>query len=99
MRPLTLRSRDARSAFLLALVAYVPPFFSAPGALAADTKTYLYLNPGRLLQRPVEFVRYPGGSHGVQTPSQLIDRITRSADWFERWLAAARPQSAEAAGG
>ena len=53
MRPLTLRSRDAWSACVLGLVAFVPPFFSAPGALAADTKTYLYLNPGRLLQRAI----------------------------------------------
>lgn len=35
----------------LALLAYVPPFFSAPGKVAADTKSYLYLDPGRLLAR------------------------------------------------
>jgi arabinofuranan 3-O-arabinosyltransferase len=36
---------------LLALVAYVPPFLTAPGKVAADTKQYLYLDPGRLLAR------------------------------------------------
>ena len=34
---------------LLALVAYVPYLLSSPGRVAADTKQYLYLDPGRLL--------------------------------------------------
>ena len=36
---------------LLALLAYVPPLLTAPGKVAADTKQYLYLDPGRLLCR------------------------------------------------
>ena len=36
-------------ALLLALVAYVPYLLSSPGRVAADTKQYLYLDPGRLL--------------------------------------------------
>ncbi|HEX6311695.1 MAG TPA: alpha-(1-_3)-arabinofuranosyltransferase family protein, partial [Acidimicrobiia bacterium] len=36
---------------LLALLAYVPALFTAPGKVAADTKQYLYLDPGRLLER------------------------------------------------
>ena len=44
--------RGERLAHLgLALVAYVPPLWSAPGRVGADTKTYLYLDPGRLLDR------------------------------------------------
>ncbi len=35
----------------LALLAYVPVMLSSPGQVAADTKTYLYLDPGRLLSR------------------------------------------------
>lgn len=35
----------------LALVSYVPLLFSAPGVIGADTKTYLYLDPARLLSR------------------------------------------------
>ena len=35
----------------LALLAYVPFLLSSPGRVAADTKTYLYLDPGRLLER------------------------------------------------
>ncbi len=35
----------------LALLAYVPFLLSSPGKLAADTKQYLYLDPGSLLGR------------------------------------------------
>lgn len=35
----------------LALVAYLPLLLSAPGRISADTKAYLYLDPGRLLDR------------------------------------------------
>lgn len=40
------------------------------------------------LGREVEFVRYPGGFHTYQThaPSQAIDRVQRTGDWFDRWL-------------
>ncbi len=34
---------------LLALVAYVPALLTKPGRMPADTKLYLYLNPGRLI--------------------------------------------------
>ena len=33
----------------LAAVAYIPLLFTRPGWVSADTKTYLYLNPGQLL--------------------------------------------------
>lgn len=33
-----------------AVVAYVPIVLSSPGVVGADTKTYLYLDPGRLLR-------------------------------------------------
>ena len=36
---------------LLALMAYVPLLLTARGRVAADTKTYLYLDPSRLLER------------------------------------------------
>lgn len=39
------------SHLLLAALAYVPLLRTAPGRVAADTKTYLYLDPGRLLER------------------------------------------------
>jgi arabinofuranan 3-O-arabinosyltransferase len=36
---------------LLVLVSYVPLLFTAPGKVGADTKTYLYLDPSRLMSR------------------------------------------------
>src|ERR1700751_4293605 len=36
---------------LLALLAYVPVLLTKPGKVVADTKSYLYLDPGRLLER------------------------------------------------
>jgi arabinofuranan 3-O-arabinosyltransferase len=36
---------------LLVVVAYVPLLLTKPGRVGADTKTYLYLDPGRLLSR------------------------------------------------
>ena len=36
---------------LFAMLAYVPFLLSSPGKVSADTKAYLYLDPGRLLAR------------------------------------------------
>ena len=47
------RPRSALGYLLLALLAYVPPLLTAPGRVGADTKQYLYLDPGRLLSRSV----------------------------------------------
>ena len=47
------RRRSALGYSLLALLAYVPPLLTAPGRVGADTKQYLYLDPGRLLARSV----------------------------------------------
>src|SRR6476661_2625373 len=38
---------------LLALLAYVPVLLTKPGKVVADTKSYLYLDPGRMLGRAV----------------------------------------------
>ena len=35
------------------MVAYVPLLLTKPGRIGADTKTYLYLDPARLLSRAV----------------------------------------------
>jgi arabinofuranan 3-O-arabinosyltransferase len=37
----------------LAAVAYIPSFLTQPGKVAADTKQYLYLDPGRLIQSAI----------------------------------------------
>ena len=36
---------------LLAALAYVPVMLTSPGRVVADTKSYLYLDPSRLLER------------------------------------------------
>jgi dipeptidyl aminopeptidase/acylaminoacyl peptidase len=38
----------------------------------------------RLLGKETEFVRYPGGAHGVAPPSQLVDWVLRILDWDRR---------------
>jgi dipeptidyl aminopeptidase/acylaminoacyl peptidase len=38
----------------------------------------------RVLGKKAEFVRYPGGAHGVHSPSQTVDWITRTIDWNVR---------------
>lgn len=43
--------RPAWGTLLLAAVVYVPLLLTRPGEVGADTKTYLYLDPGRLLSR------------------------------------------------
>lgn len=50
-RPWVQRTRLPVGATLLALVAYVPLLLTKPGSVGADTKTYLYLDPSRLLSR------------------------------------------------
>jgi arabinofuranan 3-O-arabinosyltransferase len=44
-------SRDRVQALVLAAVAYLPLLANDVGRVAADTKAYLYLDPGRLLAR------------------------------------------------
>lgn len=45
------RLREAVPSAVLAAVIYVPLLLTRPGRVGADTKTYLYLDPGRMLER------------------------------------------------
>jgi arabinofuranan 3-O-arabinosyltransferase len=45
------RSPDRAVALFLAAVAYVPILLTSPGRVSADTKTYLTLDPGAVLER------------------------------------------------
>ncbi|MDT3438297.1 alpha-(1-_3)-arabinofuranosyltransferase family protein [Pseudofrankia sp. BMG5.37] len=45
--------RPSWATLLLAAVAYLPLLRTSPGRIGADTKAYLYLDPGRLLRRAV----------------------------------------------
>ncbi len=38
----------------------------------------------RLLSKEAEFIRYPGGFHGVRSPSQAVDWAKRMLDWNEQ---------------
>ena len=52
MRPaLRRRLREALPTAILAVTIYVPLLLTKPGRVGADTKTYLYLDPGRMLGR------------------------------------------------
>ncbi|MEY2590937.1 MAG: arabinofuranan 3-O-arabinosyltransferase [Acidimicrobiaceae bacterium] len=66
----------------LALLCYVPLLFTAPGEVGADTKSYLYLDPGRLLRRAVSM----WDPHiGLGTVShQTIGYIWPMGPWY--WL-------------
>lgn len=44
-----LRYSSWRDGFVLAVLSFLPPLFTSRGQVSADTKTYLYLNPGKLL--------------------------------------------------
>jgi arabinofuranan 3-O-arabinosyltransferase len=49
--PLRRRAREAVPSALLAATIYVPLLLTRPGRVGADTKSYLYLDPGRMLSR------------------------------------------------
>ena len=48
--PVRSRRSDLILAGVLGAISYIPLFFSKSGMVAADTKQYLYLDPGRLTQ-------------------------------------------------
>jgi arabinofuranan 3-O-arabinosyltransferase len=66
----------------LALLAYVPFLLSSPGRVSADTKTYLYLDPGRLLAR-APFLWDPHVGFGT-VPHQQIGYLFPMGPYF--WL-------------
>ncbi len=76
MRPLV------RAAALLAVIAYVPALTAAPGRMPADSKLYLYLDPGRLIADaagsfdPRQFAGW--------VPHQHIAYLWPAGPWF--WL-------------
>jgi arabinofuranan 3-O-arabinosyltransferase len=60
----------AVSSVALALVCYVPLLLTHRGKLGADTKTYLYINPGKLLSR-APFLWDPGVGLGTVTHQNI----------------------------
>jgi hypothetical protein len=73
----------------LALVAYVPLLLTAPGRVAADTKTYLYLDPAKLLSRAVSMWD-PDVGLGTVT-HQTIGYLWPMGPWFWAFDTAGAP--------
>lgn len=73
----------------LALVAYVPLLRTERGMVGADTKQYLYLDPGRLMHRAAS-VWDPATSMGTVT-HQNIGYLWPMGPWYRFWQAVGAP--------
>src|SRR5215216_3832639 len=65
---------------LLGLVAYVPLLLSARGKVAADTKLYLFLNPGRLMSDAPW--TWDTRQFGGWVPHQVVGYLWPAGPWF-----------------
>ncbi|MGH9043546.1 MAG: alpha-(1-_3)-arabinofuranosyltransferase domain-containing protein [Acidimicrobiales bacterium] len=73
---------------ILAALAYIPPLIARPGVVTSDTKTYLYLNPGKFL-RQVATMWDPTVGLGTVT-HQYIGYLLPMGPfyWFFSWVGA-----------
>ena len=62
--------RDAVQRLVLTVVAYLPLLANDMGRVAADTKAYLYLDPGRLLAR-APYMWHPEVALGTVTHQNI----------------------------
>jgi arabinofuranan 3-O-arabinosyltransferase len=70
---------------VLAVLAYVPALASSPGKMPADTKLYLYLDPGRLISdAPYTF---DARQFAGWVPHQVIAYLWPQGPWY--WLGSA----------
>jgi arabinofuranan 3-O-arabinosyltransferase len=71
---------------IIAIIAYIPLLLSAPGKLPADTKLYLYLNPGRLLSDAAW--TWDTSQLGGWVPHQNVGYLWPTGPWFAffEWL-------------
>ncbi len=65
---------------LLALIAYVPVLLTKPGRMPADTKLFLYLNPGRLIS-DAPFT-WDTRQFGGWVPHQTIAYLWPQGPWY-----------------
>ena len=65
---------------LLAGIAYLPALFSSPGRMPADTKLYLYLDPGRLVSSASK--AWDTSQFGGWVPHQMLSYLWPSGPWF-----------------
>jgi arabinofuranan 3-O-arabinosyltransferase len=75
-----LRSSRSLPLAVLALLAYLPAFTAAPGRMPADTKMFLYLDPGGLV-RDAPF-SWDTSQFGGWFPHQTITYLWPSGPWF-----------------
>ncbi len=68
------------SVALLAVLAYVPALASSPGRMPADTKLYLYLEPGDLIGRAAS--TFEREQFAGWVPHQQITYLWPSGPWF-----------------
>jgi arabinofuranan 3-O-arabinosyltransferase len=68
--------------WILALLAYLPALGSSPGRMPADTKLYLYTDPGGLLGRAAS--TFEPDQFAGWVPHQQITYLWPSGPWF--WL-------------
>ncbi len=78
--PTLLRLSRAVEVAALAVLAYVPFLASSQGRVSADTKQYLYLDPGRLLERAASLWD-PQVAAGT-VPHQNIGYLFPMGPWF-----------------
>ncbi len=67
---------------VLAVLAYVPALLSSPGRMPADTKLYLYTDPGGLIGRAAS--TFEPDQFAGWVPHQQITYLWPSGPWF--WL-------------
>ena len=65
---------------ILAAVAYLPALLSSPGRMPADTKLYLYLDPGRLTRLAAS--TWDTSQFGGWVPHQVTTYLWPSGPWF-----------------
>lgn len=75
-------ARTALPLAVLALLAYLPALASSPGRMPADTKLYLYLDPGGLLGRAAS--TFEPDQFAGWVPHQQITYLWPSGPWY--WL-------------
>ena len=66
----------------LALLAYLPALFAAPGKMPSDTKLYLYLDPGRLIADAP--YTWDNRQFAGWVPHQTVTYLWPSGPWY--WL-------------
>jgi arabinofuranan 3-O-arabinosyltransferase len=81
--------RGAVTVALFAAVSYVPPLLTAPGVVAADTKQYLYLDPGRFLAATPSL--WDPSMFGGWVTHQTIGYLWPLGPWYLAWHAVGVP--------